>query len=189
MLDNIYVIADGAERACIKINYIGHEISIAAEAIGNMKILSRTSIRVYRGDEDVTSELEIETDYPVLETLMHIKKKIDNGLVSSNDKYKFLSDPEVIVSPFDFNIKCGDVWCINTIHRQPMDISKISINSVDKVNDKYTEINGETRYISDLFWGEKCVCLNAAKAQEVLAHLKSCFSNDPVWREITKRRK
>lgn len=191
MLDNIYVIAEGAERACIKISYLGYEISIAAEAIGSMSFLTRTTVRVYRGDEDVTSEFNISDNNVTMNTIISIKNQIcGSGVYTPNYKYHFfLKDPDVIVSALDFDIKCGDVWSINTIHGRPTDISKISIVAVDMENNRYTDSNSVAHYISDLFWEEKCIALNEVKAHIVLRHLLKMFNADGKWQEIVKKRK
>jgi len=188
--DNIYVIAAGALSACIKINYLGHEISIAAEAIGNMSILTRTSIRVYRGDKDVTEEFDISGIDVTLDAIMGIKHQIDSsGTYNPNYKYHFLKDPDIIVSALDFKLERGDIWAIDTIHSKPVSVSKISISRFNTDNNQYIDARGDKHYISDLFWEEKCIALNETKAHIVLRHLQKMFDADHVWQEIAKKRK
>lgn len=188
--DNIYVIAAGAERACVKINYMGHEISIAAEAIGVSCFLTRTSVRVYRGNKDVTNEFNIDSNDVKLETISAIKLQINGcGVYTPNHKYIFLKDPEVIVSALDFKLERGDIWAINTIHGRPVDITKISIVAVDMENNRYTDARSVSHYVADLFWEEKCIALNEAKAYIVLHCLQEIFADDPTWQEIARKRK
>ena len=190
MLDNIYVVVDSAERACIKINYMEHEISIAAETIGNMSILTRTSIMIFRDGLDVTSEFNIFNKDVTLDTILQIQNQICGcGVYTPNYKYHFMKDPDIIVSELDFDIRCGDVWTINTIHGRPTDISKIYIASVDSANNRYTDSNSVAHYISDLFWEEKCIALNEVKAHIVLRHLLKMFNADDKWQEIARKRK
>lgn len=75
-------------NVCTKIEYKGFEISIASDSSckENERILTRTDLRVYKDDIDVTEDVcQYKEIYrPTLEDIIKVKDWIDNYLMSNS---------------------------------------------------------------------------------------------------------
>lgn len=82
-MDTLYIITNqyGMDSQCIKMDYLGFEVSICCERSPvKLAVYGKTDCRIYKGQEDVTHLFfEDQDNYNVgLEDLFHIKQKIDN---------------------------------------------------------------------------------------------------------------
>jgi len=74
----MYVIQTNKNASNLKINYKGYEISIVFERIGDHKFLTKSDMRIYKGESDYTYKFDHNNLYRVgIEDIFEVIKHID----------------------------------------------------------------------------------------------------------------